>query len=150
MRNRGRRGRTPPVPFGPRVIGRTTLALDRGEANARTMNNALGFAQCNSHRRSTMHWPLANKCGHRCPLDSDGLQAALICFLNAAHLFRCAAAIRLRAAGDIKRLAECPDLPEAWLLLTPSNAAIARLRWSRSCRSLAITASKVGNDLGKA
>ena len=91
-----------------------------------------------------MHWPLANRWGHRCPLDSDGLQAALFCFLNAAHLFRCAAAIRLRAAGDIKRLAVCPDLPEAWLLLTPSNAAIAWLRWSRCCRSLAITASKDG------
>jgi hypothetical protein len=71
-------------------------------------------------------------------------QAAFFCFLNAAHLFRCAAAIRLRAAGDNARFAECPDLPEAGLLLTASNAAIAWLRRSRSCRSLAITASKVG------
>jgi hypothetical protein len=58
-------------------------------------------------------------------------QAAFF-FLNAAHLFRWAAAMRLRASADITRLPLVVVLWDVPLLATPSSAAMAWLRRSRS------------------
>ena len=58
-------------------------------------------------------------------------------FLNFAHLARCAAAIRSRAAAESVRL----PLPPEFLVL-PLNAAIARFSLSRSFFNVASTAPR--------